>query len=86
MPVKAQKRTFWLINLFEKHLVVAPAVSLVLGMLTAIVPPVSITSMFPNGKGIPFPFSGVMAAAIILGVCICFASLMRLVWVIAEDL
>jgi hypothetical protein len=86
VPVTAQKRTFWLINLYQKHKLLAPAVSFILGMLTAITPAVSITSMFPTGKGIPFPFSGIMAFTITLGVFTVVVSLIRFMWVAMEEM
>jgi hypothetical protein len=84
VPVRVQKRGFWLTNFFNKSPVLSAAITLVLGLLIAIVPGVTFVSMFP-GRNVPFPFSGFMAGTITLGICITLFAIVRFIYLVADD-
>jgi hypothetical protein len=84
IPVKTQKKVFWLRNFYNKCPVLSVAVTLVTGLFIAIVPAVTFASMFP-GKNVPFPFSGFQAATITLGVALAVSAVIRFIYLIADD-
>lgn len=84
VPVKVEKKVWWLRSFFTAAPVLSAAITLALGLLIAIVPGVTFVSMFP-GKNVPFPFSGFMAGTITLGICTALFAIVRFIYLIADE-
>jgi DUF1707 SHOCT-like domain len=83
LPKNVEKKTIGIIRFYtEDHMIFGPILSLILGLLVAVIPGVSFASMHVADK---FPFSTVMALTIVLGAATAFMSFCRLLWVMMEE-